>query len=232
MDEIILNNDEIETLEHLSDMLHLSNHRNKNQHRRSIWWRHFSSLRHHLSEVIIDQRGLNEVPTTHLEQTRKVADDKARKIRLSHRKDLMQDVLVPKWHNAFSQLIADNRFAVLGVVLLAVLSQTCLIMGITKYYEDLGQREVERVLEEFGDTYWQDEMSREQSGTMTEEIGEVVARGDENEPVPSTVPIAQTLKPEDSARTELSTRRKVSSQPPKKKRKKANAIDDLFGGLG
>ena len=67
---------EQEALQHLSDILHLFHHRNKNQHRRSIWWRHFSNFRRQLDALVGEISGLLEVPNTHLERTRKKVKDK------------------------------------------------------------------------------------------------------------------------------------------------------------
>ena len=217
------------SLQHLSDLLHLFNHRNINQHRRSVWWRHFAVFRRHLNSIVEDVRKLNEVPTSHLERARKKAKDTETQMKLSQRLDLWQDLLVPKWQNAFSQVVADQRWAVLGVVLTAVLAQTCHIVGITTAYEDMGRFVVEKVLHEFGKEHWKDEEKMQAAFNGNEDdAGEVVAR-DELVSIPSEVK-ARTV--DSSVRTqEWLSDPFAGPKPRPAKRKKGNAIDDLFSGL-
>ncbi|KAK5166198.1 RNase MRP subunit [Saxophila tyrrhenica] len=174
-----ISKEDLGKLGHLSSLLHLFNHRNKNQHRRSVWWRHFSLFRRHLEQTVSDYQTLDETPTTHLERTRKRTKDEITRTRISQRLNLWQEVLVPKWHHAFSQLVADSRFAVLGVVLLAALSQTCQILGITEAFEDLGQAEAEKAIEKFGQEYWVDGFQAAGRGSDGEDLGVVVAREEE-----------------------------------------------------
>ena len=44
--------DKLHELKQLHNLLHLFHHRNKNQHRRSIWWRSFESFRRELGRVL------------------------------------------------------------------------------------------------------------------------------------------------------------------------------------
>ena len=174
-----LSSDNLATLKHLSDLLHLFNHRNKNQHRRSIWFRHFSTFRKQLNTLVQDISEIREVPETHLQRIRKVKKDVARQQRLSQRLVLWQDVMVAKWHHAFSQTITENSFAVLGIFLLAVLSQVSQIVGVTARFEELGQAEVERAIEDFGKEYWAAEDQARPRESENEDFGEVIAREEE-----------------------------------------------------
>jgi len=172
-------------------------------------------------------------------------------------------VLVPKWHHAFSQLAAEARFAVLGVVLLAVLSQVCEIVGITKAYDEIGQVEVEKVLLRFGEEAWgQDERGDDEAVKVeeagSEDVGEVVERDSvpkiSLEDTPATLlhdtEIESHLsdhRGEDSSRPQLEIATATDDKPPEavkptkpkenlsttrpKKRRKKNAIDDLFSGF-
>lgn len=226
------------TLKHLSSLLHLFTHRNKNQHRRSTWWRHFSAFRRQLNDIVHDYEKLQQKPTTHLARIRKTGADKLIKTDLNHRLNLWQNILVPKWHRAFSQLVADGRFAVLGVVLLAVLSQVCRILGIIEGYEDLGQEEVEKVIEGFGREFLGHSMAvGSASGREREEVGVVVEREtDGSTPAESIVATTTTTttsdKAADTKAIPTDTKRATISQPQaRKKKRKANAIDDLFGAL-
>lgn len=221
-----------ENLEHIADLLHLFHHRNKNQHRRSIWWRHFSTFRRQLNALVEDIRGLNKIPTTHLERTKKKARDKETQNKISERLTFWQDVLVSKWQNAFSQAVADGRFSVLGLVLTAALAQVCQIVGITTTFEDLGQTEVEKVLDEFSrEQSWDDGGHANVSADGEEDVGQVVARGEvkaDDRFDTNTVPHGHKKIVRDKATAKPS---KATTQPARKKRRKGNAIDDLFSGL-
>ena len=100
-----------------------------------------------------------------------------------------------KWARAFSQVVADGRFSVLGLVVLACLAGVCRVVGVLEGLEVLGQREVERVLEEFGGEVWGEGGNWSGSGGFGdvgdrvggvgpgEAFGERVARVDEGEVV-------------------------------------------------
>ena len=221
-----------ERLEQSLDLLHVIYHRNLNQHRRSVWWRHFSVFRRQFIGIIREIRSMNEVPTTHLERSRKKIIDEETRSKILQRRNLWRDTLVPKWQNSFSQIVADGRFAALGLVLIAVLAQACQIVGITQDYDDLRQMEIEKVLEEFGKEEWNDapRHSVEQNGSG-EDMGEVITRGklETNFLPDETLPPAIT-EPSKDKKGQLLAHAK-GSKPARKKRKTANAIDDLFGGL-
>jgi ribonuclease MRP protein subunit RMP1 len=221
---------DLETLEYLSNLLQLFNHRNKNQHRRNIWWRHFSTFRRNLSETIREHEELIRTPTTHLERTRKQTRQPGLEIRLSQRLILWQNVLVPKWHNSFSQLVADGRFAVLGIVLLAILSQACAILGLVAAYDELGQDEIEKVISDFGKEYW-GEGNTPKLQAQQEDVGEIVIEEDEG------ISLAKPLHSNAAAETKSVVPKKRAGTTSKndsrrKKAKKGSAIDDLFSGLG
>ncbi|EME43494.1 hypothetical protein DOTSEDRAFT_174354 [Dothistroma septosporum NZE10] len=224
-------------LQHLADILHLFHHRNKNQHRRSIWWRHFSVFRKQLSSLVTDLGHLNEAASTNLALTKKKARDARINLTTTKRVNFWQDIMAAKWQHAFSQLVADGRFSVLGLFLLAALSQVCQIVGITAELEDLGQAEVEKVLEEFGKEAWEsDERSHQHAGE--EDLGELVQRDGEaassgTEAINSlrqTVPSEQVVN--SSPKGPKSTKKRTATMSDgsyKKKRKRGNAIDDIFG---
>ncbi|KAK4621460.1 hypothetical protein CLAFUW4_07141 [Fulvia fulva] len=217
-------------LRHLADLLHLFHHRNKNQHRRSVWWRHFSIFRKQLSALVNDSNRIDAVALTNLARAKKKAQDAQIAITTSKRILFWRDTMVAKWQHAFSQLIADGRFSVLGLVLLAALSQVCQIVGITADLEEMGQAKVEKVLEEFGRDAWGAE-TRQQQNVAAEDLGEVIQR----EEVPNQVDVGE-LKSRPEERTMNATSARVrkatatsNNKPSKKKRKKGNAIDDIFG---
>lgn len=224
--------DDTENLSHLSDLLHLFHHRNKNQHRRSLWWRHFSIFRRQLNRLVEEIKTLNEVPKTHLERSRKKVKDRETQSNIAQRRKYWQDVLVPKWQNAFSQIVADGRFAVLGLVLLAALAQVCQINGIITAYDDLGQAEVEKVLEDFSKEQWEAETEPQEAEQRDDEdLGVVITR---EEASATHVSAVSPVSTEDGLEKVLQPVRssKDNRKPPRKKRRTGNAIDDLFSGLG
>jgi hypothetical protein len=226
-----------QSLRHVADILHLFHFRNKNQHRHSLWWRSFSTFRQQLNRLLQDISLLTDVPATHLERARKKAQDLKSRARIQQRLTFWQNVLLTKWQHAFSQLVADGRFAVLGVVLIASLAQICAITGLIATLEQLGQAEVEKVFEEFAKEDWglAPESSR---STRCEDLGQVVAR----EPIlrhHSSATVCHAVLPAQhdfslDTRSLIQMQRREQPSPEKrqaKKRKKGDAIDELFGAL-
>ena len=139
--------DSLSQLTHFSSLLHLLHHRNHNQHRRSPWYRHFSLFRRALTSLLSDYTTLTNPPTTNLERARLKAQTPTLHARITQRLAFWQEVLVARWQRAFSQVVADGRFSVLGLVMLGVLCGVCKVVGVTDGLEDEGQAEIERVLE-------------------------------------------------------------------------------------
>lgn len=185
--------DDLSQLEHYSNLLHLFHHRNQNQHRRSIWYRHFALFRRQLTALRADYTTLSAAPTTAVERTRLKALTPGLHTRISQRLTYWQDVLAARWMRAFSQVVADSRFSVLGLVMLGVLGGVCKIVGVVEGLEAEGQAEIERVLEEFGKEAWGDDdgfgeaivrgASDEGKAISRAEEGEPVARDDQGEVV-------------------------------------------------
>lgn len=191
--------DDLSLLTHFSSLLHLLHHRNNNQHRRSPWYRHFSLFRRHLDALLSDYITLTSTPTTNLERARLKTQSPALHVRISQRLKFWQDVLVARWQRAFSQVVADGRFSVLGLVMLGVLGGVCRVVGITEGLEVEGQEEVERVLEEFGREAWGegDERGFGEVVRRSGEDGTVVAKGDEGEPVAREADVGEVVARED-----------------------------------
>ncbi|KAM0801980.1 hypothetical protein BDR22DRAFT_148911 [Usnea florida] len=95
---------DIAQLQATDRIFHLLRQRNKNQHRRSKWWKWFSMLKRCVSNLI------HEVQAK--ESWRAQA-------RLQH----FSQVLLPRCHSSFTQLIQDIQFSTLGLTLLAELSK-------------------------------------------------------------------------------------------------------------
>ncbi|OQE07106.1 hypothetical protein PENVUL_c015G08543 [Penicillium vulpinum] len=175
--------------------LHLIFHRNKNQHRRTKWWKWLSILK-------------------------RATLDLARSGVKSH----LATYIIPRCYIAFSTVVADNQFSTLGIVLLAALARLSKITGISH------QLKVQPVVTK----------SKTTPIVAKEDLGERIRRVDDaplTRPVkvlqsdakaPSKVPskVTKEKKP-----TENLTEDGVSNITLKKKKKKKNAIDDLFSGL-
>ena len=260
-----------EKLEHLSHLLHLFHHRNRNQHRRAIWYRHFSTFRKELLRLLDDISALNATPETHLERSRKAKNDAVVRARVEERVRVWREVYVGKWYEAFGGLVGDGRFAVLGVVLMAVLGEVCGVVGLTQGLEEAREEEVRGVIERFGREM---EMEGEIEGLVGggedggggEDVG-VAVRRDEGRSVNKVENVKPTEEeandsgrqsgtildsstdrptlpdPKETAnqKAEVHSEIRTSARRPssstkskvvKKKRKKGDAIDDLFRGLG
>ncbi|KAL1304378.1 hypothetical protein AAFC00_003380 [Neodothiora populina] len=169
-------------LQHLSDLSHLLHHRNRNQHRRSAWYRHFSIFRRHVAILLSYLSVLAEQPTTHLGKHRKKVTDAKVQAQIQAELEFWRDVLMPKWHFAFSQVVADGRFAVIGVVLLAMLAQVARAVGLVGAYEAIGEEEVRRVLEQFAQEQWaRDEKGRGAASAHDHDQGVRLRRNDDPE---------------------------------------------------
>ncbi|OQE43697.1 hypothetical protein PENCOP_c003G07288 [Penicillium coprophilum] len=175
--------------------LHLIFHRNKNQHRRTKWWKWLSILK-------------------------RATLDLARSGVKSH----LANHIIPRCYIAFSTVVADNQFSTLGIVLLAALARLSKITGVSH------QLKVQPVASK----------AKIAPVVPKEDLGERIRRIDDA-PLSRPVKILQS----DAKISEVSKPSKVSKEkkPTKsptedsilkttsKKKKKKNAIDDLFSGL-
>lgn len=169
-------------LTHLSSLLHLLHHRNHNQHRRSVWYRHFSTFRTHLDTLIWHISVLRVEPSTFAAKHRKKTTDRLVHEDIGAELAFWRDVMIAKWERAFGQVLADGRFAVLGVVLVAALSQVVRAVGLLGVFEEMGEMEVRRALEKFADEEWgvQEGKRIGEKGVKVEREGDVdVGGGDD-----------------------------------------------------
>lgn len=235
-----------ETLQHFSDLLQLFHHRNKNQHRRSIWWRQFSIFRKQLCRLHFAVQQLHEVPASHLAKAKKRNEDKRTTKRIEQQLTFWENVMVPKWHHAFSQLTADGRFATLGLVLLSILAETCRIAGITQSFESLGGADVEASLDEFA-VAGSDGVhvaTTAEVPVASEDIGEPINRHSSNDDS-NNPPHDSGLEGHEASghshrranscdtlnMNQPSNQKLMKPNQKKKSRRKGNVIDELFSGL-
>ncbi|KAJ6024506.1 hypothetical protein N7540_005303 [Penicillium herquei] len=87
-------------------ILHLIYHRNKNQHKRTKWWKWLSMLKRTTSE---------------LESLDSAAAERYQQHLAAH--------LIPRCYQAFSTVVAENQFSTLGIALLAALARLAKASG-------------------------------------------------------------------------------------------------------
>ncbi|KAH8725959.1 hypothetical protein GQ44DRAFT_614562 [Phaeosphaeriaceae sp. PMI808] len=105
--------------------------RNRNQHRRSHWWKSLHAYRKQLSLLLseLETSKKSELPGK-IEARLRYWDDKC----------------IHQWYYQFSQLIAVGPFAMLGLVLMATVARVCRISGITAVYEEIASGDIQDVL--------------------------------------------------------------------------------------
>jgi hypothetical protein len=194
-------------------------------------------FRQQLNRLLEDIFLLTDAPATHLARARKKAQDLKNRTRIQQRLAFWQSVLLTNWQHTFSQLVADGRFAVLGVVLIASLAQVCAITGLTANLEQLGQAEVEKVLEEFAREDW--DLGPHLTGSADfEDLGQVVKR----EQAIRSMPAAESDQKPHSNESKKSfgaavgtptnhARPVTKEKCHNRKRRNKDAIDDLFSDL-
>ncbi|KAJ5470867.1 hypothetical protein N7530_008224 [Penicillium desertorum] len=162
-------------------MLHLIFHRNKNQHRRTKWWKWLSILKR--ATLDFARSGVKSHLATHV---------------------------IPRCYLAFSTVVADNQFSTLGIVLLAVLARLSKITGIS-------HQKMEPVTKS------------KMTGTK-EDLGERVRRIDNAPLAPVKISHSDPKVSKGSKERPVEKSTDGVSKTTSKKKKK-NAIDDLFSGL-
>ncbi|OBT73821.1 hypothetical protein VF21_06718 [Pseudogymnoascus sp. 05NY08] len=143
-----------ESLLPIQHLLHLTAHRNKNQHRIAKWWASFSILRRQLGKLI-----------TALENPD--AAFRAKKIDIEKRVVFLREEVVPRCYLAFSTVVADNQYASLGLMLMGCLARLNKLISFPKD-EDEEMDEVVKVekaasshvlqLEDFGEAISREEL--------------------------------------------------------------------------
>lgn len=128
-------------LTHIATIAHLLHVRNKNQHRRSHWYRHFNVFRRELHRVCAELY----LPLPHRDSTpsdgtapptaagktekrrgKETADKVERRLRW-----WLEAALPGAWWDAFSHVVGTTQYSGLGLVLLGVLAQAMKLVGVT-----------------------------------------------------------------------------------------------------
>ena len=113
---------ELPSIQKVTDNLRLLYHRNKNQHRRGKWWKWLAMLRRCLikllGEMIRDETASVAARTRYLEENLLPSCYVCVDVNFSQGYKTAN-----RLHSSFTQLVHDNPFSTLGLVLLAQLSE-------------------------------------------------------------------------------------------------------------
>ncbi|TGO40008.1 hypothetical protein BHYA_0044g00500 [Botrytis hyacinthi] len=226
----------------LTHLLHLTHHRNKNQHRLSKWYISFGILRRQVSRL------LSIIPEHVMESSRGKVKGKARERKEREERELqslvkfIQEDVVPGCYLAFSQLVANNQYATLGLMLMGCLARLYKVLGALRVVT------AEEIAEQAGVVKETPQLNEVEIG---EDMGEKIVRDVPVSEVEDSQKVErkeedgtdiQKAKPkkrkQDGEVVEPKTSKVASSnstpaKPPKKKRKKkgGDSIEDLFAGL-
>ncbi|KAI9746421.1 MAG: hypothetical protein M1818_000134 [Claussenomyces sp. TS43310] len=212
----------------IRDLLHLAAHRNKNQHRLAKWWGPFSMLRRHVGKLVtlLEENVDREQKKEHEQKTKELAV-------------WIEDILVPRCYSPFSALVADNQYAALGLMLLATLARLNRVIACARSKEvGIGPDELPAdkegyneghvdTAEDVGEVVIRESMQRTASGT-------ILSSDNELEVLPS-IDLARNQARAAEALAEYGSLLQVTGvpteRPRKKKVKKSDAFDELFGAL-
>ncbi|KIH90690.1 hypothetical protein SPBR_00788 [Sporothrix brasiliensis 5110] len=171
-----------ERVEEVSAMLHGLNRLHKNQHRVSTyWWPVFGQLRRHVRRLEAVVRPLTaakaKVDGDDQSDEEKAAIMCARAVR---------DDFIPKAYLAFSRLIADRRFAQLGLLLMAILAQVHTALRWVSGDLATDKRRIASDEDDGDDDQIEDELAdagiqHDAPGEFGDDLGEVIARVDDSE---------------------------------------------------
>jgi ribonuclease MRP protein subunit RMP1 len=119
-----------ESLISTHQLLHLTHHRNKNQHRLSKWYKWFSTLRRQISKLITE---LETLETAETYSSKKKGEEnkyvKAARERVEVRVAFLRERVIGDAYLAFSNLVADNQYSALGLALLGSLARVQSVLG-------------------------------------------------------------------------------------------------------
>ncbi|PWY64293.1 hypothetical protein BO70DRAFT_303002 [Aspergillus heteromorphus CBS 117.55] len=191
--------------------LHLIFHRNKNQHRGTKWWKWLSILKRTTLKLV-----------TYL--TRLPPDTDAKLLNDKHSQHLASYIL-PRCYLAFSMVVADGQFSTLGIVLLATLARLAKAVGFDKELRIPLQESMASIDTAFGAEIRENE-----------DVGEVLPRP--QDPLaamtPSTekhsIDLGHPIRQERASKKSGGVAGLYMAKHKKKKRRK-DAIDDLFDSL-
>lgn len=255
---------ELRKLSHLTHILYV---RNKNQHRRSHWWRHLNVFRRQLralcEEVVPDPPASATklaIPSPGISLLDARPDVKYATVDFSlevtgagqQRIDAWDQIYLSKWYSAFGQILAERRFAALGITLLAVLSRISHIIGLNRFLAELADESSD--IPEGHEAMVLTSRALAEIPSTGDDLGEIVERRpstsqrrdsidghgrhafmeEEREKTLRRAGSADAPEMLGSWTTPQESEDDNSKPKPRKRKnmkKKSNAIDDLFDGL-
>ncbi|KAF2854430.1 hypothetical protein T440DRAFT_375528, partial [Plenodomus tracheiphilus IPT5] len=114
-------------LHDIHDLLNKIFIRNRNQHRRSLWWKSLHAFRRQIKLLLDELNGKKSERAEKLEERLRYWDGRC----------------IHMW---YYQLISVGPFAMLGLVMMASVARVCRITGITAVYEEIASGDVQGVL--------------------------------------------------------------------------------------
>jgi ribonuclease MRP protein subunit RMP1 len=196
----------IEELNDLSHLTYLLYRRNKNQHRRSHWWRHFNIFRRQLSKLCLELESVKQPEDSNKDSPLEL------NAKAEARVDVWVHLYIVKWYASFSQILAEKRFAALGMTVFALFARVCGLTGATAKLSEEGEVEISAKLAHA-------EAARSIPASQDDDdIGEAIER-----PIPH---VAEDLVATPSRKAKPPKNKKQA-----KKASKGGAIDNIFGAL-
>ncbi|PYH98925.1 hypothetical protein BO71DRAFT_394886 [Aspergillus ellipticus CBS 707.79] len=192
-------------------MLHLLFHRNKNQHRGTKWWKWLSALKRITLKLMND---LNRLPS-----------DSGAELFVDKYRQYLAIYILPKCYTAFSTVVADGQFSTLGIVLLATLASLEKAIGFGKQLKVPVPDGKSSASSAYGG-----------KNPENEDVGEILSRSQVC-PTPMIAPMMKhSNASKNSIRQECSLREPmgvadIHMEKPRRKKRRKDAIDDLFKGL-
>lgn len=107
----MVHNIDIEAFSSELDVIHLLYHRNRNQHRRSIWWKHFSMLKRRSNLVV-----------------QLIRESQPELIIENHVKFILHK-LIPRAYYLFHGILTQGQYVTLGLALIAILGRLFTILN-------------------------------------------------------------------------------------------------------
>lgn len=124
----------VDELKGLGEMLQRIFVRNKNQHRRSHWWKALKGFKRELGLVLGELAALQATTNT---STSTSNSKPALTRRLEARLRVLGEEKMHAWYMTFTQLVAAGQFAPVGLVLMAAAARAAKLLGVTDVYEVL-----------------------------------------------------------------------------------------------
>ncbi|PBP20535.1 putative ribonuclease mrp protein subunit rmp1 [Diplocarpon rosae] len=233
----------VQDLQELSQLLHLTHHRNKNQHRLAKWYKPFSQLRRQLLKLIAEAEVLetalkfstSSVPAKIEEREQARGKEKGKYVKAAEetvgmRVRFLEEMIVPKCFTAFSNVVADGQYAALGLFLVATLASVQTVM------RRLVRSEVGRA--EVMDEKYAPKSARDLMMNLTEvDLGEAVTREDvmNGADVATPEPGKEEKKMWKQPMVDIGDEYELQTPPKKraktKRKKGGDAFDIMFAGL-